>query len=159
MKKMKNAKGHAVSPDAYQEFILNVVKEHNGIILEELLDDILVQSYEKHWGPTDLAPWGQQSHPKWKQNVASAKSGLDRRGVVVRFKRTEAVMIQEAAPGWKVLRRKSQLYRLVNMVYRVLLPGQTYLRAYDQWRQRRPPAQKPQYEKLDQPQPVYLVPK
>jgi hypothetical protein len=155
----KNVKGHAVSADAYQEFILKVVKEHDGIILEDTLDEILVESYQKHWGPTDLAPWGRQSHPKWKQNVASAKSGLDRRGIVVRFEKTKAIPIDEAKPGWKVVKRKRQLYRLVTEVYRVLLPEQTYLRAYDQWRLRQPPAQKPQYEKLDQPQPVFLVPK
>ena len=156
--KMKNAKGQAVSADAYQEFILNVVEQHDGIILEETLDEILKESYQKHWGPTDLAPWGRQSHPKWKQNVASAKSGLDRRGIVVRFEQTKAIPIDEAKPGWKVVKRKRQLYRLVTEVYRVLLPEQTYLRAYVQWRHRQPPARKPQYEKLMQPQPVYLVP-
>lgn len=159
MMKMKNAKGQAVSADAYQEFILKVVEEHGGIILEDTLDEIFVESYQKHWGPTDLAPWGRQSHPKWKQNVASAKSGLDRRGSVVRFERTKAIPIHEAKPGWKVVKRKRQLYRLVTEVYRVKLPDAIYLAAYDQWRHRQPPAQKPQYEKLAQPQPVYLVPK
>ena len=157
--KMKNAKGQAVSADAYQEFILKVVKEHDGIILEDMLDEILVESYRKHWGPTDLKPWGRQSHPKWKQNVASAKSGLDRRGIVVRFEQTIAIAINEAKPGWKVIKRKGQLYRLVVEVYRVLLPEQTYLRAYNQWRGRELPGQKRKYKKLKQPQPVFLVPK
>ena len=157
--KMKNAKGQAVSADAYQEFILKVVEQHDGIILEDTLDEILVESYQKHWGPTDLAPWGRQSHPKWKQNVASAKSGLDRRGSIVRFEQTKAIPIDEAKPGWKVVKRKRQLYRLVTEVYRILLPEQTYLSAYVQWRHRQPPARKPQYEKLKQPQRVFLVPK
>lgn len=156
---MKNAKGQAVSADAYQKFILYVVKEHDGIILEDMLDEILVDAYQPHWGPTDLEPWGRQSHPKWKQNVASAKSGLDRRGIVVRFKQTKAIPIDEAKPGWKVIKRKGQLYRLVTEVYRVLLPEQTYLRAYDQWRGRELPGQKLKYKKLKQPQRVFLVPK
>jgi hypothetical protein len=158
MTKVKNTKGQAVSADAYQEFILKIVEEHGGIILEDLLDDILVEAYQPHWGPTDLEPWGRQSHPKWKQNVASAKSGLDRRGIVVRFEQTEAIPIEEAAPGWKVIRRKRQLYRLVERVYRVMLPEQTYLRAYDQWQIRELPGKKRKYKRLSQPQPVFLVP-
>jgi hypothetical protein len=157
--KLKNRKGEAISAQSYQEFIVKVVTEHGGIVRDDKLDEMIEEAYGKHWGPTDLKPWGRQRHPKWKQNVASAKSGLDRRGVVVRFERTEAIPISRREPGWKVTKqRNGQLFRIVRHVYRVLLPEPTFLRAYDQWCRRMPPKQKKNYEKLDQPIQVDFVP-
>jgi hypothetical protein len=156
--KLKNRKGEAISAQSYQEFIVKVVTEHCGIVRDDELDEMIEEGYGKHWGPTDLKPWGRQRHPKWKQNVASAKSGLDRRGVVVRFERTEMIPINRREPGWKVIERDGQLFRIVRNVYRVLLPESTFLRAYDQWRRRMPPKQKKQYEKLNQPIQVDFVP-
>ena len=155
---LKNRKGEAISAQSYQEFIVKVVTEHCGIVRDDELDEMIEEAYRKHWGPTDLKPWGRQRHPKWKQNVASAKSGLDRRGVVVRFERTEAIPISHREPGWKIEKRKGHLFRIVTHVYRVLLPESTFLRAYGQWRRRMPPKQKKNYEKLDQPIQVDFVP-
>ena len=156
--KLKNQKGEAISAQSYQEFIVKVVTEHCGIVRDDELDEMIEQAYGKHWGPTDLKPWGRQRHPKWKQNVASAKSGLDRRGVVVRFERKDAIRISRREPGWIVEERKGKLFRIVRHVYRVLLPEATYLRADDQWCRRMPPNQKKNYKKLDQPIQVDFVP-
>ena len=156
--RLKNRKGETISAQAYQEFIIKIATEHCGIVREDDLDEMIEEGYEKHWGPTDLKPWGRQRHPKWKQNVASAKSGLDRRGIVVRYECTEAVAISRAKPGWKTKKRQGQLFRLVKQVYRVLLPEPTFLTAYDQWLRRLKPKQKKNHEKLIQPIQVDFVP-
>jgi len=154
----KNRKGEAVSVSAYQEFILKAVHEHGGIIREEVLDEIIEEAYGKHWGPTDLEPWGRQGHSKWKQNVASAKSGLDRRAVVVRYVRMESFPVSHAEPGWKVYRKKGVLYRFMRVEYRVALPERFVLSAYDQWQNRFQPKKKKAYDKLKQPIQINLVP-
>lgn len=156
--KLKNQKGEAISAQSYQEFIVKVVTDHCGIVREDELDEMIEKAYSKHWGPTDLKPWGRQQHPKWKQNLASAKSGLDRRGIVVRYERKDAIRISRREPGWIVEERDGQLFRIVRHVYRVLLPETTFCHAYDQWCHRMPPKQKKNYKKLDQPIQVNIVP-
>lgn len=76
----------AITAFAYAEFIQRAVEAHGGRMAEEELNRLIEAKYRPHWTTTDLRPWGNQHHPKWKQNVASAKSGLDRRGIVVRYK-------------------------------------------------------------------------
>lgn len=154
----KNKQGEAFTASSYQAFILKVVAENGGIVLEDRLDEMIEEAYGPLWGPTDLECWGQQKHPKWKQNVASAKSGLDRRGIVVRYEADEEIPISRPQPGWKVCQRKRQWYRIVTSIYRVRLPERTFLAAYDQWRRRLPPKQKQQYERLEQPRSVHFVP-
>lgn len=58
----------AITPEAYQEFIVKTVKLAGGIILERELDLEIIEQYQQHWSTTDLAPWGNQKHQKWKQN-------------------------------------------------------------------------------------------
>jgi len=105
------------------------------------LDRLIEEKYSPLWTHTDKEPWGDQSHPKWKQNVASAKSALDRKGIVVRF-------IQRSVEG---RRRRT--------VYRVLLAHPIFSAARAKWETRTVKGRRRRiYERLEQPAPVYAVP-
>lgn len=157
-KTKKNSSGEAFSTRSYQEFIEKVVDEYGGIIPEDVLDEHIEKSYSKSWGPTDLDRWGKQKHPKWKQNVASAKSGLDRRGIIVRYEREERIPVSKRNPGWKVVQQNGHMFRLISKTYRVRLPKPVFCNAYSQWQFRVPQRKKRNYEPLPQPKMVHVVP-
>ncbi len=154
----KNSRGQAFSASSYQAFIEQVVDKYGGFIDEEDLDDEIEQAYGEFWGETDQKKWGDQKHSKWKQNVASAKAGLDRRGIIVRYDQVEDVPVSAPKPGWKVTQHNGKWLRKIKRTYRVRLPESIYLRAYIQWRSRRPPKKKRSYEPLRQPNSVHFVP-
>jgi hypothetical protein len=107
---------------------------------EKEMDVLIEAKYSPLWTHTDKEPWGDQSHPKWKQNVASAKSALDRKGIVVRF----------VARSMKGRRRT---------VFRVLLADPIFTAARAQWETRKVKGRRRKiYDPLEQPAPVYAVP-
>lgn len=134
VKELKQGK-RAVTAQSYQKFIIKACKHFGGWIEEKKLDALIKEKYSPLWSETDHLIWGNQGHPKWKQNVASAKSGLERRGVVVKLKERKTLL-------------------------RVLLPDRVFVSASIQWWQRKgrfhPP--KKQYEPLAQPVRVETVP-
>ncbi len=157
-KTKKNAGGEAFYTRSYKDFIKKVVDDYGGIIPEELFDEHIEESYSESWGPTDLDRWGDQKHPKWKQNVASAKSGLDRRGIIVRYDRVEDIPVTQRKPDWKVSERNGRLYRRVTRTYRVRLPERIVCQAYVQWQYRVPQKKKRSYDPLPQPKMINIVP-
>jgi len=122
----------AISVESYKQFIIHVLEQSDGIIEDERLDELIVAAYTKLWSPTDKRPWGNKPFPKWKQNVASAKSALDRTFTVIKYE-SEGVR------------------------YRVLVRG-VVAHAALQWAQRVAPDKKPAYEPLIQPKRIYKVP-
>lgn len=142
MEPKRNNPGEAVTPAAYRRFILNALEASGGHIEEQKLDELIQAAYSSIWGPTDLAPWGSQRHPKWKQNVASAKSALDRTGRAIRFRHL-----------WYDGKRRRVT------VYRVLIPSSTIVDAVLQWHGgRNRQSKKRRYKPLPQPRPVTAVP-
>lgn len=133
----------AVCVDAYRQFIINAVESRGGVIAEAELDRLIEAKFREHWSSTDRRPWGNQRHPKWKQNVAPAKSALDRRGVIVRY-------VMRVQVG--------QTKRYRNVVYRVKLPRRVFTEAWRQWASRPSPDPKRRYEELPQPEAVFVVP-
>ena len=130
----KNQPGEAVVAKAYQAFILKALKANGGVLAEESLDAIIREAYDPIWGKTDTSPWGNISKAKWIQNVASAKSGLDRRGIAIRVQNE-------------------------GRVYRVLLGNNAdWIIAAVHQRDQRQPKSKKQYRKLPQPKARYVVP-
>ena len=123
----------AITAFAYAEFIQKVVATRGGRITECELNALIEEKYRPHWTETDLQPWGQQHHPKWKQNVASAKSALDRRGIVVK-------------------------YKAGRIVWRVALPEAFLVNAVLQWAHRGRGIKKRTYEPLAQPTGRHVVP-
>ena len=134
-------KVQAVIAAAYVAFIEKVVDRHGGFVEEKVLDRLIEEKYRPLWSSTDRQPWGKQPHAKWKQNVASAKSALDRKGVIVRF-----------------VARFKKGGRLRKTVYRVRLPEHVFVAAANQWAARLRGQPKKRYEPLAQPAPVYVVP-
>jgi len=129
--------GTAITAHSYAVFIQKVVNAHGGRITENDLNKLIEEKYAPYWTATDLRPWGDQHHPKWKQNVASAKSALDRRGIVVRC----------------VVRTQRE-----QVVWRVAMPDRFTLAAVQQWLTRRRGSKKPTYAPLPQPEQQYVVP-
>ena len=84
---VRNEKGEAVDVESYKTFIVKVVNEHKWAMpmSDIMLDRLIEERFKDKWGPTDLAPWGKQKHPKWKQNVASAKCVLHKSGEVISY--------------------------------------------------------------------------
>ena len=142
-KSADEAKLSAVPASAYQRFILSVVQQHGGLIADDLLDEIIQQQYASHWSRTDKRPWGSgTSKPKWVQNVASAKAGLDHRMLVVKVTVTEE-------KGRKVIKRP----------YRLHIDDRAWIVLESEWqRRRRKRPIKPQHEPLPQPKPNDVVP-
>ena len=124
----------AVTAAAYVAFIEKVVDRHDGVIEEQSLDRLIEEKYSPLWSPTDKRPWGRQLHSKWKQNVASAKSALDRRGIIVRY----VAWVEKGN-------------RLRKVVYRVRLPERIFVVAANQWASRPEGRRKKQYDPLPQP--------
>ena len=98
---------------------------------------------------TDRSPWGSITKAKWKQNVASAKAGLDHRGVVIRY------LVSTYVP------RKSDptKFRRTVRAWRVLLGPhcQSIIAAVRQRDDRRRILKK-RYRRLKQPKSRYVVP-
>jgi hypothetical protein len=135
-------KEQAITPKAYADFIQAAVSAHGGYMSEKKLNRVIEEKYSSLWSETDKRPWGRQSHPKWKQNVASAKSALDRKGIIVRY------------VAW--YKRGEQQRR---MAFRVQLPEAIFADAWNQWEAREAKRRRRKtYEPLEQPAPVYIVP-
>jgi hypothetical protein len=134
-------KVQAVVAAAYVAFIEKVVDRHGGFVEEKVLDGLIEEKYAPLWSRTDKRPWGHQIHSKWKQNVASAKSALDRKGMIVRF-------VARFKKGERVRKK----------VYRVRLPNWIFIEAANQWTARLRGQPKKRYDPLPQPAPVYVVP-
>ena len=146
----RNKKGEVVVASAYQEFIVNLLKQNSGVIAEKDLDAEIQRNYDAYWGRTDRAPWGDiPSKAKWKQNVAAAKAGLDHRGEVIRIVVKTAVKCRTNPRKFKTRVR----------VYRVYLgPHYQWIVAGIRQRDQRRRIAKKVYPQLEQPAPRYIVP-
>lgn len=102
--------------------------------LDTELNRAIETAYKKYWGYTDLNRYGDSRSAKHKQNIASAKSALDRTGQVIKFESD-------------------------GKIYRVKLDW-FVINAFKDWNNRTiKKKKKKKYKRLDQPKEVYLVPR
>ena len=137
-----------------QTFIINTLISHGNIMDETELNNLIRAKYDPYWGRTDRSPWGNvpERKVKWKQNVAAAKAGLDRKGVVILY------VYHVKVPAKN--RRTGKRYRYVKRQARVYL-GRNYrtVIAAVFGRANRDKKWKRSYEQLDQPRAKYIVPR